>query len=60
MTGSVIMVDWPRALLYAAGFFLPLAVLLHLGHAAGGWVGDRAGRAVATRIRHRRRRGWIG
>jgi len=51
------MVDWPRALLYAAGFFVPLGVLFHLAHAAGGWLGDRAGAAVVTRIR-RHRRGW--
>jgi len=60
VTPSVIMIDWPRALLYAAVFFVPLGILLHLAHAAGGWLGDRAGKAVATLIRHRHRRGWIG
>jgi len=54
VTPSVVMVDWPRALLYAAVFFVPLGILRHLAHAAGGWLGDRAGKAVVARIRHQR------
>ena len=56
MTGLVITVDWGRALLVAAAVFVPLGLLLHAGSWAGGWIGDRAGMAVANRIRARRER----
>ena len=54
MTGLVIAVDCPKALLVAASVFVPLGLLLHAGMWAGGWIGDRAGQVVAHRIRARR------